>query len=264
MRFLMGFTMMVLLPFAAIACDKDTDCVIASGTYRIALPEGASGPIGAVIFAHGYRGTAAGTMKNAGLIRMATDRGMAFIALDALGGDWALPNAPGESIEERDEMAYLDAVIADAARFGIDPQRTVITGFSAGGMFVWNAICARGDAYGGYIPYSGTFWQGPPATCPAGTPNVVHVHGDADTTVPLEGRAIGDTRQGSVPATLAMYRADKGFSGDTAFGVSDMDCARSVTSNGKHLDFCLFSGQHSFTAARLGAAYDLLMQATTP
>ena len=259
MRLLMVFAAVMLLPFAAFACDKDTDCVIASGTYRIALPEGADGPIGAFVFAHGYRGTAEGAMKNGGLVRMATERGMAFIALDALGGDWALPDAPGDSVQERDEMAYLDAVIADAARFGVDPQRTVITGFSAGGMFVWNAICDRGDAYGGYIPYSGTFWQGPPDHCAAGAQNIVHVHGDSDTTVPLEGRAIGDTRQGSVPETLAMYRADKEFVGAEAITVADMACERSV-SDGKHLDFCMFPGEHSFTAERLAAAYELLMQ----
>ncbi|MFM2391383.1 MAG: hypothetical protein RLZZ437_2938 [Pseudomonadota bacterium] len=253
---LLGF---LVFSSAAHACSRDSDCEIPLGTYRIVTPEGVNGPVGAIVFAHGYRGTAAGAMKNEGLIRMATDRGMAFIALDALGGDWALPNAPGDSIEERDEMAYLDAVMADAARFGIDPQRSVITGFSAGGMFVWNAICDRGDAYGGYIPYSGTFWQGPPATCAAGAPNIVHVHGDADETVPLEGRAIGETRQGSVPETLAMYRADKGFVGAEGLETADMSCERAV-SDGKHLDFCVFPGKHSFTAERLAAAYELLMQ----
>ena len=265
MRFWAAVFCFLSFPVLANACGKDTDCVIPDGTYRIVIPEGVNGPVGAVVFAHGYRGTAAGTMKNAGLIRMATDRGLAFIALDALGGDWALPNAPGDSVQARDEMAYLDAVMANAkARFGVDPQRTVITGFSAGGMFVWNAICDRGDAYGGYIPYSGTFWQAPPDSCAAGAANIVHVHGDADTTVPLEGRAIGETRQGSVPDTLAMYRADKGFTGDTAFETGDMRCTRSVTGDGKHLDFCMFSGEHSFTAERLGAAYDLLMELTTP
>lgn len=260
MRILTLAVGLILLPMVAMACDRNSDCIIDSGTYRIALPEGTTAPIGAIVFAHGYRGTAAGTMKNSGLIRMATDRGMAFIALDALGGDWDLPNAPSHAVEARDEMAYLDAVIADAARFGVDPARTVITGFSAGGMFVWNAICDRGDAYGGYIPYSGTFWQGPPATCAAGAPNIVHVHGDADRTVPLEGRPIGDTRQGSVPETLSMYRADKGFAGAAGNSAADMTCERAVGVNGKHLDFCMFSGEHSFTAERLAAAYELLMQ----
>jgi polyhydroxybutyrate depolymerase len=260
MRFIAVFFCFLLCPVVANACGRDSDCDIPLGTYRIAMPEGVNGPIGAVVFAHGYRGTAEGAMKNGGLIRMAHERGLAFIALDALGGDWDLPNAPGHAVVERDEMAYLDAVMADAARFAIDPQRSVITGFSAGGMFVWNAICDRGDVYGGYIPYSGTFWQGPPATCAAGAPNIVHVHGDADTTVPLEGRAIGETRQGSVPETLAMYRADKGFTGDTQLTTADMACERSVASDGKRLDFCVFPGKHSFTAERLAAAYELLMQ----
>jgi polyhydroxybutyrate depolymerase len=253
--------LMFLAPMAALACGADTDCDVETGTYRIAMPEGATGPIGAIIFAHGYQGSASGTMKNKGLIQVATDRGLAFIALDASGDDWALPNAPSESTDGRDEMAYLDAVVADAVtRFGIDRQNIVISGFSAGGMFTWNAICDRGDAFAGYIPYSGTFWKGPPTGCAAGNQNIVHVHGDADRTVPLEGRTIGDTRQGSVPETLAMYRADKGFTGAEAMTTADMTCERATASDGKHLDFCLFPGDHDFRAVRLAAAYDLLMQ----
>lgn len=252
--------LLMLAPIGAGACGVDTDCVIETGTYRIALPEGASAPMGAIVFAHGYQGSANGTMRNAGLIRMATDRGLAFIAIDALDEDWDLPNAPGGQ-GVRDEMAYLDAVMDDAGtRFAIDPQETVITGFSAGGMFVWNAICDRGDAFGGYIPYSGTFWQGPPATCAAGAPDIVHVHGDRDRTVPLAGRPIADTWQGSVPETLRMYEADKGFSGAETYTNLDMKCERAVNGAGRRLDFCIFPGEHSFTAARLGAAYDALMQ----
>ena len=251
---------LMTVPLASHACGENTDCVVSTGTYRISLPQDQTAPLGAIVFAHGYQGSANGTMRNAGLIRMATERGLAFIAIDALDEDWDLPNAPGGP-GVRDEMAYLDAVMADAAaRFGIDAQRTVITGFSAGGMFVWNAICARGDSYGGYIPYSGTFWLAPPAGCAAGTPNIVHVHGDADRTVPLAGRAIAETRQGSVPETLRMYRSDKGFSGAELYANLDMSCERAVNAAGKRLDFCTFPGDHSFTAARLGAAYDALMQ----
>ncbi len=252
--------LVALAPLAANACGIETDCIVETGTYRIALPDDTAAPMGAIVFAHGYQGSANGTMRNAGLIRMATDRGLAFIAIDALDEDWDLPNAPGGQ-GARDEMAYLDTVMADAKkRFGIAAEDTVITGFSAGGMFVWNAICDRGDAFGGYIPYSGTFWQGPPASCAAGTPDIVHVHGDADRTVPLAGRPIADTRQGSVPETLRMYETDKGFSGAERYTNLDMKCERAVNAAGRRLDFCLFPGDHSFTAVRLGAAYDALMQ----
>ncbi len=258
MRLLWVIAAFVLYPFAGLACGAQSDCIMDMGTYRIALPEGTEAPLGAIVFAHGYQGSAKTTMRNKSLIRMATDRGLAFIALDALDEDWDLPNSPGGE-PKRDEMAYLDAVIADAgARFGILPEKSVVTGFSAGGMFTWTAVCERGDAFGGFIPYSGTFWKEPPKGCRAGAANVVHVHGDADRTVPLEGRAIADTRQGSVPDTLAMYRADKGFAGAAMSEVGDMRCERAVNAAGKHLDFCLFAGDHSFPSSRLGAAYDLL------
>lgn len=247
------------VPVAAMACGVTTDCEVEGGTYRIDLPEDASPGLGAVVFAHGYQGKAAGTMKNTALRQMATARGMALIAIDAGGDDWNIPNAPQESTGGRDEMTYLDAVMADAAaRFGIDPGRVVVAGFSAGGMFVWNVVCARGDAFAGYVPYSGTFWKGPPAECPAPAQDVIHIHGTADTTVPMQGRAIAETRQGSVPETLAMYAAAKGFRPGTDYAIADMNCTHSANATGKRLDLCLFDGEHSFTAERLGAALDRL------
>lgn len=248
-------------PLQALACGAVSDCAVPGGVYRISLPEGGGPPAGAIVFAHGYQGTAAGTMKNTALRQMAAARGLALIALAAGGDDWDVPNVPQESAAPRDEMAYLDAVVADAvARFGIARQNVVVTGFSAGGMFVWNVICARGDIYAGYIPYSGTFWKGPPATCPAAAQNIVHVHGTRDSTVPLAGRAIGRTRQGDVDAVLTMYRADKGYDGAAVLAEGDMECRESRTGAGKRLDFCLFDGAHSFEVKRFAAAYDLLMQ----
>lgn len=258
-RLALSAFLITLAPLAALACGATSDCIIDQGSYRISLPDGKT-PIGAIVFAHGYQGSAAGTMKNRGLIRMATDRGLALIAIDAGADDWNLPNAPGESTEPRDEMAYLDAVMVDAAKqFGVDPKRTVITGFSAGGMFVWTAICARGDAYAGYIPYSGTFWKGPPASCPAAAQNIIHVHGTADTTVPIEGRAIADTRQGDLNEVLSMYMKEKRFSAQTGYSAVDLTCSHAVNPAGRRLDLCLFDGKHSFTSERLGAAYDTLM-----
>ena len=246
-------------PPAAMACGVSSDCAVANGSYRICLPDGPA-PVGAVVFAHGYQGSAGGTMKNTALRKMADQRGMALIAIEALGDDWNIPDAPHGSVSSRDEMAYLDAVVADAAqRFGIDPGRVIVTGFSAGGMFVWNVVCARGDAYAGYVPYSGTFWNGPPASCPAPAQDIIHIHGTSDRTVPMAGRAIADTRQGSVPATFAMYAADKRVVPGTGYAMADMTCTHGANEAGKRLDLCLFDGDHSFTAKRLGAALDRLL-----
>ena len=257
--FALSCSLLSIAPRPASACSTSSDCAVDSGTYRISLPDGDK-PMGAIVFAHGYQGSAAGVMKNKSLIKMAADRGLALIAIDPGADDWNLAGAPGDSVAPRNEMAYLDAVMADAEqRFGVDPKRAVITGFSAGGMFVWTVICERGDKYAGYIPYSGTFWKGPPASCPALAQNIIHVHGTADTTVPIQGRAIGATRQGNVMDVLSMYMGDKGFSADGDYAIADMTCSHAANAIGKRLDLCLFDGKHSFTSERLGAAYDMLM-----
>ncbi len=260
MRFFLIAALISLLPIAARACDATSDCAVPGGSYRISLPAPATKPAGVIVFAHGYRGSAAGIMKNTSLLKMASDRGLALIALQAGDEDWDIPDAPGGN-PQRDELAYLDSVVADAVeRFDLDRNNVVISGFSAGGMFVWNVICDRGDAYAGYIAYSGTFWKGPPAACPSPAQNIVHVHGTRDHTVPMAGRPIADTRQGDVMQVMQMYKADMALSDDGAFRLDDMACSGSVNPTGKRLDLCLFDGDHSFTAARFGAAYDLLMK----
>lgn len=246
-----------LAPGLAAACGTDTDCAVEGGTYRVALPDGEAAA-GAVVFAHGYRGSAAGIMGNAGLIEMVTDRGLALIAPTSRDEDWDLPNAPGGAAG-RDEVAYLDRVLADAeARFGIDPARVWISGFSAGGMFTWQVICERGDAYAGYVPYSGTFWQGPPQTCPAPAPAIVHIHGDDDSTVPMSGRPIDDTRQGDVHEVLRMYRDAKAYTQAEDYEMGDMECRHDATAQGDRLDLCIFPGGHDFRVERLSLALDRL------
>ena len=219
---LMGAALAVgLLAGEARACGLETDCVlsapeaggVAGRVYRMQAPEGAAGPVGALVFAHGYRGKAANSIRNASLQAFAKEKGLALIALQAPGDDWSLPGVPGNNFRpEINEVAYVDAVIANAAARGVvDPERVVLSGFSAGGMLVWTVICARGAEYAGYIPVAGVFWRPEPTSCDGPPAHVAHVHGDADGIVPLAGRRIGDAHQGDVAQTLAMYAENGGY-----------------------------------------------------
>jgi poly(3-hydroxybutyrate) depolymerase len=91
---------------------------------KSALPEGedANTPIGAVVFAHGYRGSAAAVMKNKGLRRVLSDMGLALIALKSADDDWVIPFAPRHmDADGSEEFNYVEAVLKDAtARFSID------------------------------------------------------------------------------------------------------------------------------------------------
>lgn len=251
----------MLLPFGALACGSETDCVLGDRTYRIHVGDGVDTANGAIVFAHGYRGSAAGVMRNGALKGLADDLGVALIALDSKEDDWKLNNAPRE-IEggQASEMAYVEAVLDDAeARFGLGRDRLLATGFSAGGMMTWTLACERSDLFTAFAPMSGTFWAPVPEGCRAPAKSLMHIHGTSDQTVPLMGRPIAATRQGEVPAALAMYAAHGGFGAAARYSEGDMSCDRRTNAAGAILDFCTFDGGHSFGVRRLRHAWETLI-----
>ena len=250
----------------AIACGAETDCVVGDRSYRIALPEGHDGStiVPVVAFAHGYQGSAAGVMRNGSLRRMVSDLGAALIAFNAEDGSWNLPNHPRDRDSDGSrEFAYVDAVLDDAAaRFALDSDRIMATGFSGGGMLVWNLVCARSGSFAGFAPIAGTYWLEPPEVCDMPVASVLHIHGNADKTVPLDGRAIGDTKQGEVDEALAMYRAFGGFGPpQRTDNDAGLVCDESTNPKGDLLSFCLFEGGHSFRTEHLRYAWDRLKRA---
>ncbi|KIN75066.1 putative polyhydroxybutyrate depolymerase [Sulfitobacter noctilucae] len=260
MRFLLALFLLAASP--VVACGPDTDCPVGDRIYRIVMPDGHDGttPAPALIWSHGYRGSAAGVMRNGSLRKMLSDAGFALIAAQGVNGSWNLPYGPRTFDSDGSaEFAYFDAVIADAtARHAIDPDRIIAAGFSAGGMMVWNLACSHPGKFAGFIPVSGTFWLRPPDICKTPVSSIVHIHGDADTTVPLKGRAIGRTRQGEVDQALAMYAAFGEFGPPTTETTGPLTCDVQTNPQSDVLHFCLFEGGHSFRTEYLGYAIDTL------
>ncbi|WP_293575986.1 prolyl oligopeptidase family serine peptidase [Phaeobacter sp.] len=194
-------------------------CELPGGTYHIALPTdapdgGAETAWPTVMFLHGYGGSAAAAMRNSAMVDGLTSRGYAVIAPNALprepGGprSWAFLSSFGR----RDESKFFDDVLQDAAtKFDIDPQRAVLSGFSAGGFMTVYLACANPDQFVAYAPVSGGFWRPQPDKC-AGPVRMFHTHGWTDPVVPLEGRFIGGGRfqQGDIFAGLELWRDTNG------------------------------------------------------
>ncbi len=251
--------MFCLLAAPVFACGPDTDCMVGLRSYRLYVPAGlADAPTGALLFAHGYKGSAAGEMRNKALRAMADDLGVALVALDAGAVDWKLAHTPQEPGRiEAQEKGYVADVLTDLkTRLPLDTARTVMAGFSAGGMMTWTMACEMSDDFAGFVPMSGTFWGPEPATCTSPSANIVHIHGTRDTTVPLGGRAIGETRQGDVAQVLAMYAAYGDYRAtETAAAPEGMTCARSTNPAGKLLEFCSFDGGHDANVKRLHYGY---------
>ena len=246
---------------AAQACGPDTDCMVGKNRhYRIKMPEGHDGKtkVGAIIFAHGYRGSAAGAMRNGHLGRMASDLGVALVAVKSYRDDWRIPGVPRNTGTDGSlEFDYFDAVVADlGSRFAIDTNRLLMTGFSAGGMMVWNLACHRSTLFAGFVPMSGTFWRPEPETCDSPSASILHIHGDSDPVVPLTGRKIADTHQGDVRTVLGMYAGYGGFGAAKPEIRDDWRCETRTNTAGQFLDFCLFEGGHSFKTTYVRRAWE--------
>ena len=246
----------------ASACGADSNCDVGDRFYRIAMPEGHDGttPVGALVWAHGFRGSAEGVMRNTSLRRMVSEAGLALIAVQGINGSWDLPYGPRTfDSTGAAEFAYFDAVLEDAAdRFAIDRERIVAGGFSAGAMMVWNLACLHSQPFSGFIPISGTFWLKPPEACVLPVSSIVHIHGDADRTVPLDGRAIRETKQGRVDEALALYTDFGLFGPPHAITQGALRCDSRDNAAGEILEFCLFPGGHEFRTEYLRYGIDRL------
>ncbi|MDJ0969496.1 MAG: hypothetical protein QNJ06_06310 [Kiloniellales bacterium] len=230
----------------AAACGPDSDCRLGDRTYRIRMPAGhnGSGSVGAIMYMHGYRGTAAGIMRNKAFGKAVSDLGLALVAPKSLGDDWSIPNAPREYT---DDFAFFDRLLEDiTTRFAIDPKRIMATGFSAGGMMVWNLACQRGESFAGFAPIAGTFWAPIPQSCPSQPVHLLHTHGTDDKIVPLRGRPIQKTHQGDVYKALSLFGEAGNFGDVEAYEDLDLTCERRLNPDGRALELCLHAGGHSF------------------
>jgi polyhydroxybutyrate depolymerase len=91
--------------------------------------------------------------------------------------------------------------------------------------------------------------------------SIVHIHGDRDETVPLDGRPIGETRQGKVSDSLPMYGTFGNFGPAQKRDAGGLACTERAARSGDILDFCLFEGGHSFRTEFLQHAIERLKDA---
>ncbi len=260
------FALTLLVGFSTVsinqadACGPDTDCMIGNDRhYRIRMPDGHDGKtrVGAIFFMHGYRGSAAGIMRNKALGKLVSDLGLALVAPKAAYEDWAIPGAPSKHVPV--ELEYFDAVVADIeTKHAIDTSRMMASGFSAGGMMTWNLACDRSQLFAAYAPIAGTFWEPVPKTCDTPTANIIHTHGTSDKTVPLSGRRIASTKQGDVSIVLDMYARKGKFDNARSYKLPKLDFECSELKNNKKqiLEICLHPGGHSMKSAYVANAWN--------
>jgi len=254
------FALSLLAISTASACGSETKCMIGDDRhYYIKMPKGHDGVsrIGAIFFMHGYRGTAAGIMRNQSLEKAVSDLGLALVAPKSAYEDWAIPGTPSGKAPV--ELEYFDAIVADIKkRFPIDTSRLMASGFSAGGMMTWNLACDRAEMFAAFAPIAGTFWEPTPTSCSSPVTSIIHTHGTSDKIVPLAGRPIADTKQGDVSVVLDMYARKGRFSEKRTYDKPELEfqCNEFENSDKQILEICLHPGGHSMKAAYVTNAWN--------
>lgn len=254
------------------ACPPERGCIVAEGRYWLILPQPRPGDdgqngskSGAIMFFHGWQGSAEETLADAGLVALATRLGVALIAPDGAGKTWSYPGSPGR---HRDEFAFVAQVLDDvSSRFPVDPARIMASGFSQGGSMVWYLACRMPDRFRAFAPVAGAFWEPLPASCAAPRPPLIHMHGTADMTVPLAGRALRNGfRQGDVFKSLAILAptAPTVAVGDVPTQPSGLSC-RSLAGPGEApLELCLHEGGHWIDPTWIERAWLRTMRSERP
>lgn len=241
----------------AHACGSESPCEVAGGEYYAAVPPGA--PAGerlpALVFFHGWQATAESVVKDAELRGVADRLGIVLVAPQGVGRSWSYPGSPSH---DRDEFAFLGALLDDAIRrFPVDPDRIVAGGFSIGGSMTWFAACYMGERFAAFIAVAGAYWNPVPRDCPSPLPMLVHIHGTADTVVPMAGRAIRERfRQSDIGESIDSWIEGRRCIRETrAEPIAGLACRRWAGCGEGAITLCLHDGGHLFRADWIEGAW---------
>lgn len=253
------------------SCPVESGCRVEGGHYRIVLPQQARAgqPGGAIMYFHGYQGSAEETIADQGLVAVAQRLGVALIAMDGMGHSWSFPGSPAQN---RDEFAYVGHVLDDVARrFPVDPGHIMASGFSQGGSMVWYLACRMPARFAAFAPIAGAFWEPLPERCAGPRPSMIHIHGTGDTTVPMAGRILRQgSRQGDVFRSLAILApggctAGLAAAAQKAAPSAALTCGiAEVCGAPARLELCLHAGGHMADPAWVERAWRLTMPANAP
>jgi len=272
-RLLTAVVAAALLVFAAAAARAATPCepcTLPTGTYHVAVPPDWDGrsKLRLLLFLHGWRQHGTQITGDANIAGVANRLGFLLVAPDGVegphGSGWGFVGSPEK---DRDDLAFLLAVVADAERrWPIDLDAVVAGGFSMGGSMVWDLACYRPKYFTAFIPFSGGFWDPLPARCDAGAVALRHTHGLHDHMVPLIGRPImdGRFRQGDILEGLMRWRSEDRCEAepDQVTDESNLTCSRWTQCDAPgEVELCLHDGDHSMIAPWLEASLRWTMTA---
>ena len=169
-----------------------------SRTYLTYVPQNlnSSRPVPLVVFLHGGFGSAAQAEKTYRWDPKADANGFVVAYPDGENHAWNAGSCCGAPARNQvDDVSFITSVVAAVkAQIRIDPRRVYVAGMSNGAMMALTLACQI-DVFAAAAPVAGAEMT----SCDKPSPiSIVHIHGLADTRVPMDGSP--GSGKGNVPA----------------------------------------------------------------
>lgn len=192
-----------------VASGAEAAAGAAITTVRIPMPDGtertarlyvpadasSSGPLPLLVALHGGGGSGAQLAASTGFDALADEHGFVVVYPDGTGtrADGSLVRTWNAGVccgraasNEVDDVGFLRRLVTQLAdELEIDPHRVFASGHSNGMMMAYRLACEASDVFVAVAGQSGTLAV--PGCSPEEPVSVLHIHGDADTNVPIDG-----------------------------------------------------------------------------
>ncbi|CTQ49891.1 alpha/beta hydrolase family esterase [Jannaschia donghaensis] len=190
----------LMLATPAAACTGVDECTLGDRGYHLREPAGWDGvsPLPVLLHFHGWGRQGQVPVQSPRTGGAAEAAGVLFVAPNGLGRTWDFRRSGSPDTD------FTRAVLADvAARYPIQGQPLIVSGYSWGALMAARFACDGGARIDALLLIAGAF---PPGTPCAGTPDrVSHVHGTTDTVLDFPYGPGGDPTQ-----AVALWKDEMG------------------------------------------------------
>lgn len=174
--------------------------------YVLYIPEGLGEGAPLVFVLHGYYGQAFNFMQKTGMNDIADAHGFAVVypqGLPAQSGEFPGSHWNADfTFTDEDDVGFLAALAANLQQtYGFSKEHTFATGLSNGGFMCYTLAVKSPGTFRAIAPVAGLMskgtWEDRDVTSEP-TP-ILHIHGTADPTVPIDGTMMPSGGWGGAP-----------------------------------------------------------------
>ncbi len=241
---MLGLLLLLACDDTETVCVSGEPCELGDGYYLAAEPADWDGetPLAVALEFHGHSGTPEKIYGRDTHRQGWSDSGVLWVLPAGNNQTWNMGGLVG-----RDDAAFANAVLDDVRqRWPVDEARLYLVGFSIGAGVAAEVACRGTEPWAGLYTISGGWFEPVPSDCSGPPIPLMHLHGTADTTWPLEGRSFGPLwAQGGMEDNLALWRSHNRCDLPVPTSHEAWDCEVQVCAGDTELRRCLHDGGHT-------------------